>query len=89
MLPTSTDTFLRPMVLGHETAGVVYAVGSQVKTLKKGDQVALEPGQMCRRCEKCKSGQYELCKDMQFAATPPYDGTLAGYVGAASKASTG
>ncbi|KAK9895972.1 xylitol dehydrogenase [Cystobasidium minutum MCA 4210] len=68
-----------PMILGHETAGIVYAVGSNVSHLKKGDRVALEPGQMCRHCEICKEGCYELCKDMVFAATPPYDGTLAGY----------
>jgi len=34
---------------------------------------------MCRRCEVCKHGKYELCQEMAFAATPPYDGTLAGY----------
>lgn len=39
----------KPMVLGHESAGIVYAVGDKVTDLKKGDKVALEPGQMCRR----------------------------------------
>ncbi|KAG2891285.1 hypothetical protein PC110_g13421 [Phytophthora cactorum] len=34
----------KPMVLGHESAGVVHAVGSAVKSLKVGDQVAMEPG---------------------------------------------
>ncbi|KAE8959129.1 hypothetical protein PF005_g31302, partial [Phytophthora fragariae] len=32
----------KPMVLGHESAGVVHAVGSAVKSLKPGDQVAME-----------------------------------------------
>ncbi|CAE6360969.1 unnamed protein product [Rhizoctonia solani] len=68
-----------PMVLGHESSGVVYKVGSKVKDLKPGDQVALEPGQSCATCEFCKSGRYHLCADMVFAATPPYDGTLARY----------
>ncbi|ELU45705.1 cytochrome b2 (L-lactate ferricytochrome C oxidoreductase) [Rhizoctonia solani AG-1 IA] len=54
-------------------------VGSKVKNLKPGDQVALEPGQSCATCEYCKSGRYHLCADMVFAATPPYDGTLARY----------
>lgn len=53
--------------------------GSSVKTLKKGDRVAMEPGIPCRRCIRCKEGHYNLCLDMQFAATPPYDGTLAKY----------
>ncbi|KAG8742338.1 hypothetical protein FRC10_001619 [Ceratobasidium sp. 414] len=54
-------------------------VGAKVKDLKPGDQVALEPGQSCALCEFCKSGRYHLCADMAFAATPPYDGTLARY----------
>ncbi|CAE6488916.1 unnamed protein product [Rhizoctonia solani] len=68
-----------PMVLGHESSGIVFKVGSKVKDLKPGDQVALEPGQSCATCEFCKSGRYHLCADMVFAATPPYDGTLARY----------
>ncbi|KAK4503443.1 hypothetical protein PRZ48_004358 [Zasmidium cellare] len=65
-----------PMVLGHESSGVVTEVGSQVKSLKVGDRVAMEPGIPCRRCVRCKDGKYNLCPDMRFAATPPYDGTL-------------
>ncbi|KAI1090321.1 GroES-like protein [Rostrohypoxylon terebratum] len=68
-----------PMVLGHESAGTVIEVGSSVKTLKKGDRIALEPGYPCRRCEPCLSGHYNLCPEMRFAATPPYDGTLTGF----------
>lgn len=68
-----------PMVLGHESAGIVVAVGSAVTTLQPGQRVALEPGVPCRRCEACKAGKYNLCVAMVFAATPPYDGTLARY----------
>ena len=68
-----------PMVLGHESAGVVVEVGSEVRNLAVGTKVALEPGRSCRKCEACKSGRYQLCPDMVFAATPPYDGTLARY----------
>ena len=68
-----------PMVLGHESAGTVVEVGSAVKTLKKGDRIALEPGYPCRRCGDCLSGHYNLCHEMVFAATPPYDGTLTGF----------
>ncbi|KIX07667.1 D-xylulose reductase A [Rhinocladiella mackenziei CBS 650.93] len=68
-----------PMVLGHESAGTVVDVGANVTTLKKGDRVAMEPGIPCRRCVRCKEGKYNLCSDMAFAATPPYDGTLAKY----------
>lgn len=68
-----------PMVLGHESAGIVHSVGNDVKTLKAGDRVALEPGIPCRRCPRCKGGSYNLCNQVKFAATPPTDGTLARY----------
>ncbi|KAE8315713.1 D-xylulose reductase A [Aspergillus transmontanensis] len=68
-----------PMVLGHESSGVISKVGSAVTALKVGDHVAMEPGIPCRRCEPCKAGKYNLCEKMAFAATPPYDGTLAKY----------
>jgi len=68
-----------PMVLGHESSGVVFKVGNKVTHLKEGDRVAMEPGATCRVCEDCKKGRYELCPDIIFAATPPYDGTLARY----------
>lgn len=63
----------KPMVLGHESSGVIEEVGSAVTTLKKGDRVAMEPGIPCRYCVRCKEGKYNLCIDMRFAATPPYD----------------
>jgi L-iditol 2-dehydrogenase len=68
-----------PIVLGHESAGVVVEVGPYVKNLAVGDRVALEPGVSCNNCRTCRSGRYNLCSDMRFAATPPYDGTLATY----------
>lgn len=68
-----------PMVLGHESAGIITAVGDKVTTLKVGDRVCMEPGIPCRTCARCKEGRYNLCPDMRFAATPPIDGTLAKY----------
>ncbi|KAI0702870.1 xylitol dehydrogenase [Cytidiella melzeri] len=68
-----------PMVLGHESAGIVSKVGKKIKHVKAGDRVAMEPGATCRVCDDCKKGRYELCPDIVFAATPPYDGTLARY----------
>ncbi|TFY83943.1 hypothetical protein EWM64_g74 [Hericium alpestre] len=69
----------KPMVLGHESAGIISKVGNGVKNVKPGDRVALEPGVSCRKCDACKGGRYQLCPNMIFAATPPYDGTLARY----------
>ena len=70
----------KPMVLGHECAGIVAALGEGVTGLSVGDRVALEPGESCGLCAHCKSGRYNLCGDMKFLATPPYDGALANYV---------
>lgn len=68
-----------PMVLGHESSGVVVEVGKAVTRVKVGDRVAIEPGVPSRYSDEYKTGQYNLCPHMAFAATPPYDGTLARY----------
>ncbi|XP_073834505.1 sorbitol dehydrogenase-like [Musca autumnalis] len=66
----------KPMIIGHEAAGVVAKVGAKVKHLKVGDRCAIEPGVPCYICDFCKVGSYNLCPDMKFCATPPYDGNL-------------
>lgn len=68
-----------PMVLGHESAGIVTEVGPGVKSHAVGDRVALEPGVPCLSCGLCLEGKYNQCRKLVFAATPPYDGTLATY----------
>ena len=68
-----------PMVLGHESSGVVHALGEGVTELSVGDRVAIEPGVPCRRCDLCKGGTYNLCPDVIFCATPPVHGNLCRY----------
>jgi len=70
----------KPIILGHECAGEVVAVGRGVKSLKKGDRVAVEPGVPCRRCLPCRTGRYNLCRDVVFLATPPVDGAYCEYI---------
>jgi L-iditol 2-dehydrogenase len=65
-----------PIVLGHECAGEVVAVGPDVTRVRPGDRVAIEPGKPCRDCRECMAGRYHLCPDLVFLATPPYDGSL-------------
>lgn len=68
-----------PFVLGHEPAGEVVEAGEKVKGLQAGDKVALEPGKTCGHCEFCKKGKYNLCPEVEFFATPPYDGVFQEY----------
>jgi L-iditol 2-dehydrogenase len=70
----------KPLVLGHEAAGVVVATGSAASRHQIGDRVALEPGVPCRRCPHCQAGRYNVCPDVKFFATPPIDGAFAKYV---------
>ncbi|OBA20030.1 GroES-like protein [Metschnikowia bicuspidata var. bicuspidata NRRL YB-4993] len=60
----------KPMVLGHESSGIVVEVGDAVSHLKAGDKVAIEPGVPSRFSDEYKSGHYNLCPHMKFAATP-------------------
>jgi len=69
-----------PIVLGHESSGVVESVGPGVTNLKPGDRVAMEPGIPCRNCPHCLGGRYNLCPHIRFFATPPIDGTLAQFI---------
>lgn len=69
-----------PFVLGHEIAGTIVALGEGVQGLQTGDLVAVEPGIPCGTCEMCRSGQYNLCPEMRFLATPPYDGAFSEYL---------
>jgi L-iditol 2-dehydrogenase len=70
----------KPLILGHECAGEVVALGSDVTMLRVGDRVALEPGIPCRHCKQCLSGRYNLCADVRFMATPPHNGAFCEYV---------
>lgn len=69
-----------PLILGHESMGVVVELGPGTSRHELGDRVALEPGVPCGRCRECRHGRYNLCPDVQFFATPPVDGAFARYV---------
>jgi len=70
----------RPLVLGHEAGGEVVGLGPEVARLEQGQRVSIEPGVPCRSCEQCLGGRYNLCPDVRFFATPPYDGAFCEYV---------
>ena len=71
---------VEPLVLGHEFAGEVEAVGPGVHEVQVGDRVAVEPSISCGRCEHCLAGNPNLCTHVRFVGTPPYHGGLREYV---------
>ncbi len=55
-----------PMILGHEIAGVVEAVGPGCERVRVGERVAVNPSLPCNRCRYCLEGRQNHCLDMRF-----------------------
>ena len=55
-----------PMILGHEIAGTISAVGEGVEGLSIGERVAVSPSRPCNHCHYCLKGQQNQCLHMQF-----------------------
>ena len=53
-----------PVVIGHEFSGEIVDIGTDVKTLKIGDRVTVDPNRVCRRCEYCRMGKEHLCLNL-------------------------
>ena len=65
-----------PMVLGHEAAGTVVEVGSEVTALEVNDRVTMEPGIPDPDSRAARLGLYNLDPAVRFWATPPVHGVL-------------
>lgn len=65
------DTRLtRPLVLGHELAGVIE------DGPRAGERVAVDPADPCEVCDLCRAGMGRLCPDVRFFGLDPFDGAL-------------
>lgn len=62
--------WMTPVVLGHESAGVVEAVGDQVSYVKAGDRVITCLSVYCGGCEYCLTGHLSLCDQKQAVQRP-------------------
>lgn len=74
-------TLEAPLVLGHEFAGVVAAIGDDdlagdFTHLQVGMRVAVDPAQPCWRCEMCEQGHPNLCHHLHFCGSYPDHGSL-------------
>lgn len=52
-----------PGQIGHEFAGEIVALGSDVEGYKLGDKIAVLPSGACGKCEGCKGGNHILCRN--------------------------
>ncbi len=70
------------LTLGHEVVGIVHKVGSEVKSVKEGDRVAVNAITPCYKCENCLRGYPSQCQQMlggwKFANVK--DGVFAEYI---------
>lgn len=55
-----------PMTLGHEISGTIAALGSEVRHLRIGQRVAVNPSRACGKCAYCHAGVHNQCLDMRF-----------------------
>ncbi|MCY4231208.1 MAG: Zn-dependent alcohol dehydrogenase [Alphaproteobacteria bacterium] len=66
-----------PIVLGHESAGIVEEVGEQVTYVEKGDHVITCLSAFCGECEYCLTGHMSLCDNPDLQRRPDEEPRLA------------
>lgn len=55
-----------PLVMGHEFAGVVADIGTDVQDFQCGDRVVVEPKISCGKCPPCQSGRTNICLELKL-----------------------
>lgn len=80
----STGRRIPPIIMGHEAAGTVVALGPGVSGFKEGDRVTFDSTIYCGKCEYCVKGEVNLCNNRQVlgVSTPDFSraGAFAEYV---------
>ena len=67
-----------PIVMGHEAAGVVAALGAEVKDLAMGERVTFDSTVYCGKCEYCARGEVNLCNNREVVGVSCGDYRRAG-----------
>lgn len=75
-----TGRRIEPMIMGHEFAGEVVQLGTDVEHLKEGDRVAVYPVDFCGECEMCQKGDVHLCLNKRAFGVLDVDGAFAEYI---------
>ena len=70
-----------PFPVGHECSGVIVEVGKEVRRVKVGDLVVVDPSVHCGYCDQCLAGRPHTCRNNKFLGCPgQLDGCLGEYL---------
>jgi 2-desacetyl-2-hydroxyethyl bacteriochlorophyllide A dehydrogenase len=69
-----------PIVPGHEFCGEVVAVAKDVRNVKVGDFVAVDPSLFCGKCRQCRAGRFNLCENWTAIGVGSANGASAEFV---------
>src|SRR3990172_11548808 len=79
-----TGRRIPPIIMGHEAAGVVEAVGRTVQNVTAGERITFDSTVYCNQCSACRQGRVNLCQNRKIlgVSTPAFrrDGAMAEYV---------
>jgi len=76
-----TQVVKYPFVVGHECSGVVETTGENVKNIKPGDLVVIDPAVHCGTCDQCLAGRPHTCRNNKFLGCPgQIEGCLGEYI---------
>ena len=80
----STGRRIPPLIMGHEAAGVIEALGAKVTGYAVGDRVTFDSTVYCNECPACRQGRVNLCQNREIlgVSTPTFrrHGAMADYV---------
>jgi 2-desacetyl-2-hydroxyethyl bacteriochlorophyllide A dehydrogenase len=68
-----------PYAPGHEVVGVVEALGDDVRSVRVGDRVTVEPTLPCWNCKQCAAGRENVCENLMFFGCVWSQGGMADY----------
>jgi L-iditol 2-dehydrogenase len=76
-----SQVVIYPYRIGHECSAIVAQVGKAVKNIKVGDKIFVEPAVWCHKCDQCRMGRENTCRNLEFLGTPGQgDGCLCEYM---------